>query len=142
MSARVFVDTNVLVYAKDASVPEKQAQAWHWLEGLWRERTGRISVQVCNEYFVTVTQKLRPGLAPEAAWADLTRHQAWEPLPLTWAVLSFARETQTRYHLSWWDSLIVAAARAAECSVLLSEDLGSGQEYWGIRVVSPFAGRG
>ncbi len=138
MIDRVFVDTNVLVYCRDSAFPDKQASAWEWVDRLWRERTGRLSVQVCNEYFVTVTAKLKPGLSPEKAWRDVQNYAAWNPVPLDLGVLSRARETQIRYQLSWWDSLIVAAAARAECRLLLSEDLNSDQEYWGIRVVNPF----
>ena len=138
MSDRTFVDTNVLVYAHDSAFPEKQSRAWERLDELWHTRTGRISVQVCNEYFVTVTRKLKPGRPEDLAWKDLLQYQAWEPVTLDFRLLERARETQVRYGLSWWDSTIVAAAYAAECTVLLSEDLSEGQEYWGIRVENPF----
>lgn len=138
MSDRTFVDTNVLVYAQDASFPEKQSRAWARLDQLWQSRSGRLSIQVCNEYFVTVTRKLKPGRSEELAWEDVRRYQAWEPVSLDFRLLERARETQVRYGLSWWDSTIVAAAYAAECALLLSEDLNADQEYWGIRVENPF----
>ncbi|MEI8095423.1 MAG: PIN domain-containing protein [Spirochaetales bacterium] len=140
MSDRVFVDTNILVYCRDFAFPDKQATAWEWVERLWRERSGRLSVQVCNEYLVTVTAKLKPGLSPEKAWRDVQNYTAWNPVALDMGVLRRARETQVRYQLSWWDSLIVAAADQSECRLLLSEDLNSDQHYWGIRVVNPFSG--
>ena len=62
MSDNVFVDTNILLYSRDASEPEKQAIASARLDDLWENRTGRLSVQVLNEYFVNVTRKLDPGL--------------------------------------------------------------------------------
>jgi predicted nucleic acid-binding protein len=139
MTGKVFVDTNVLVYCRDSAFPDKQAIAWEWVDRLWRERSGRLSVQVCNEYFVTVTAKLKPGLSPEKAWRDVQNYAAWNPVALDLGLLSLARETQVRYQLSWWDSLIVSAANRAECHLLLSEDLNSDQQYWGIRVVNPFA---
>ena len=138
MSNRTFVDTNVLVYAQDSTQQAKQSLAWARLDELWHKRTGRISVQVCSEYFVTVTRKLKPGRSEELAWADLRRYQAWEPVALDFRLLERARETQIRYGLSWWDSTIVAAAYVAECAVLLSEDLNAEQEYWGMRVEKPF----
>jgi predicted nucleic acid-binding protein len=60
MSAKVFVDTNVLVYCRDASEPKKQAQNSAWMAALWKQRTGRLSFQVLQEYYVTVTSKLSP----------------------------------------------------------------------------------
>jgi predicted nucleic acid-binding protein len=138
MIDRFFVDTNILVYARDASFPGKQRQAHEILSRLWRERSGRLSVQVCNEYYVTVTRKLKPGLPPETAWSDLEALRAWEPVLLDFETLRKARETELRYRLSWWDSLIVASALGAECTQILSEDLSAGQEYFGMRILNPF----
>jgi hypothetical protein len=61
----VFVDTNVLVYARDASEPEKQPQAAAWIEHLWWTRTARLSFHVLQEYYATTTRKLKPGLTPD-----------------------------------------------------------------------------
>ena len=61
MTAPVFADTNVLVYARDAGESEKQPMAVQWLTSLWKRRLGRLSYEVLNEYYVTVTRKLRPG---------------------------------------------------------------------------------
>jgi predicted nucleic acid-binding protein len=62
MSDNIFVDTNILLYARDASEPEKQPIAAQWIDQLWDGQNGRLSVQVLNEYFVNVTRKLEPGL--------------------------------------------------------------------------------
>ncbi|HCM28783.1 MAG TPA: VapC toxin family PIN domain ribonuclease [Treponema sp.] len=139
MIAKTFVDTNILVYARDASFPEKQKIAYDLLGGLWRNRSGRLSVQVCNEYFVTVTRKLKPGLSETGAWRDIELYEAWDPLPMDLRTLRKAREVQLRYGLAWWDSLIIASAHFAECNRVVSEDLSSDQDYFGIRVVNPFA---
>ncbi len=80
MSVRVFVDTNVLVYARDSSEPEKQPRAAQWLEKLWRARAGRLSLQVLQEYYVTVTQKLDPGLDLARARSDVRALAAWQPI--------------------------------------------------------------
>jgi predicted nucleic acid-binding protein len=138
MSAPVFVDTNVLLYARDASEPAKQPRAAAWLEHLWRERTGRTSTQVLSEFYVNATRKLRPGLPPAEAWDDVRALFAWRPQPLDASVLEGGRELERRYELSWWDSLIVAAAQAQRCPVLLSEDLQDGAVYGGVTVRSPF----
>lgn len=138
MSAPVFVDTNVFVYARDASEPSKQPQAVRWLEELWRIRSGRTSIQVLQEYYVTVTGKLDPGLDPTDARADVRALTAWEPLPTDAPLLDDAWELQDRHSLSFWDALVVAAARRLECRHLLTEDLQDGQSLDGVTVVNPF----
>jgi predicted nucleic acid-binding protein len=138
MNINVFVDTNIFLYSRDASEPEKQVIASARLDELWEKRTGRISVQVLNEYFVNVTRKLDPGLSPEEAWDDVEALAAWEPAPLDMAMLTRAFAVLRRYGLSWWDSMIVAAAEATDCSVILSEDLSDGANYFGVTVQNPF----
>ncbi len=138
MSDRVFVDTNVLVYARDSAEPDKQARASAWVEYLWRQRTGRLSFQVLNEYYVTVTAKLTPGLDRVAARADVRSLMAWDPIQPRLESLEAAWQLLDRYGLSWWDAQIVAAAQHARCSVLLSEDLQHGQVLAGVEVRSPF----
>lgn len=138
MTDTVFVDTNVLVYARDAREPAKQIATAKWLDRLWRERCGRVSVQVLNEYYVTVTRKLKPGLTEDEAWDDVQSLLSWDPQPVNREVLAAARTVERRFRLSWWDSLIVAAAELQECAVLLSEDLQAGARYGMVTVVSPF----
>lgn len=138
MSGRVFVDTNVLVYVRDAAEPEKQVRAFSWVEWLWRERAGRTSFQVLSEYYVTVTGKLDPGMSAEDARRDVRTLLAWQPLRLDDAVFEGAWAVQGRYGFSWWDSLVVAAAQVLECGWLLTEDLQHDQDLGGVRVVSPF----
>lgn len=135
---RVFVDSNVLVYARDSTEPDKQSRAALWMEALWRSRAGRLSFQVLHEYYVTVTAKLDPGLETDAARADVRALMAWKPVAATDARLEAAWRLQDRFDLSWWDAQIVAAAQQAGCSVLLSEDLQHGQDLAGVEVVSPF----
>jgi predicted nucleic acid-binding protein len=139
MIGRTFVDTNILVCARDAAFPEKQKISHGLLGALWRNRSGRLSVQVCNEYFVTVTRKLKPGLDEADAWRDIELYEAWDPLPLDLRTLRKAREVQLRYGLAWRGSLIIASAYFAECDRVVSEDLSDEQDYFGIRVVDPFA---
>lgn len=139
MSAKRFVDTNILLYAKDSSETEKQPIAEALISELWEARSGCLSVQVLNEYYVNATQKLKPGLTRAAAWADLEALQAWEPLPMSFDLLTRGFQIQSRYGLSWWDSLIVAAAVDSNCKEILSEDLASGQVYDGVPVINPFS---
>lgn len=134
-----FVDTNLLVYARDASEPEKQPLATAWLEALWESREGRLSVQVLEEYYVTVTRKLSPGLEPERARDDVRDLSLWQPLPLDDSLLRAAWSVEDRFEFSFWDAMILAAARRADCTYLLTEDLQDGQDVAGVRVVDPFS---
>lgn len=134
----VFVDTNVFVYARDGSEPEKQPRAHEWLATLWRVREGRLSFQVLEEYYVTVTRKLSPGLEREEAQADVRDLLAWRPVGVDGRTLDTAWAVGRRFGLSFWDALIVASAQSAGCTNLLTEDLAHGQELDGVRVVNPF----
>jgi predicted nucleic acid-binding protein len=134
----VFVDTNVLVYARDASDPEKHEVARGWMEHLWATTSGRLSVQVLQEFYVTMTRKLRPGLPAGEARADVRDLVAWRPLRIDEAMLEAAWRLEDRVGLSFWDSLIVAAAQAAGCASLLTEDLQHGLEIEGLRIADPF----
>jgi predicted nucleic acid-binding protein len=138
MTAPVFVDTNVLLYWRDGRHPAKQARAAAWLAHLWREQTGRTSTQVLSEYYVNVTRKLAPGLSPDEAWDDVQTLLAWEPQPIDGPLLQRGRTVGSRYRLSWWDGLVVAAAQVQACSLLLTGDLQDGAVYGGLTVRSPF----
>lgn len=136
MTETVFVDTNVLVYKADPADQSKQVRAALWMAELFATRTGRTSFQVLQEYFVKATQK-RPDLR-ETIRAEIRELLAWRPIEIDSAVLERSWTIQDRYRLSFWDSLIVAAARAASCRWLLTEDLQAGQEIDGVQVVNPF----
>jgi len=138
MTALVFVDADVLVYARDGRDARKQARAAQWLTGLWRERTGRTSMQVLSEYYATVTRKLAPAVPAHKAWDDVRELLSWQPHPVDAELLVRAREAEARWRLSWWDSLIVAAAQLQNCTVLLTEDLQDGMAFGTVRVRSPF----
>jgi predicted nucleic acid-binding protein len=139
MSATIFVDTNVFVYARDASEPGKQAVAAQWIRELWTTQTGRTSVQVLSEYYATVTRKLKPGLDPDDAWDDVNALFAWQPREIDREVLVRGRDIAARFALSWWDALIVAAAQLQSCELLLSEDLQDGWECGTVTVRNPFS---
>jgi predicted nucleic acid-binding protein len=139
MTAPVFVDTNVLVYARDSGEPAKQKIAARWLADLWKEQTGRTSVQVLSEYYVTVTRKLRPGMKPDQAWDDVQALMAWDPQSVNLELMTAAREVERRYRISWWDSMIVAAAQLQGCKLMLSEDMQDGAVFDRVTVRNPFS---
>src|SRR5512145_325642 len=123
MTVPVFVDTNI------ASELSKQPIAAGRLDHLWRGQLGRTSAQVLSEYYVTVTRKLSPGLHADDAWDDVLALMSWHPIPSDEALLRRGRVVEQRFRLSWWDSLIVAAAQLQACTLLLSEDLQDGAAF-------------
>lgn len=139
MTAPIFVDTNVLVYARDSGEARRQPLAQAWLEWLWTEQLGRTGMQVLSEYYVTVTRKLKPGLPEQQAWDDVEALMHWQPQPVDQATMKRGRTIQARHQLSWWDALVVAAAREQGCAVLLTEDMQDGALIDGIRIRSPFS---
>jgi predicted nucleic acid-binding protein len=138
MNAKVFVDTNVLVYSRDASEPQKLEQAMAWMAHLWSTKTGNLSYQVLQEFYITVTAKLQPGLDPENARKDVRSLLAWHPIVVNDRVLENAWIIQDRFLISWWDALVVSAAQLADCQYLLTEDLQENQEFGSLRVTNPF----
>jgi len=138
MTATVFVDTNVLVYADDMSDPIKNECAIEWLEALWSRRAGRLSTQVLNEYYVTVTRKLARGLKQGDARAKVRRYQLWHPWQVDHATVETAWGIEARFGVHYWDALVVASAQQAGCTALLSEDLQPGQKLGPLTVINPF----
>lgn len=99
---------------------------------------GRLSTQVLNEYYVTVTRKLDPGMSREDTQADIRDLMSWNPLSVDAVLLNPAWAVESRFGLQYWDALIVASAHQSGCQYLLTEDLQDGQELDGVQVVNPF----
>lgn len=138
MTAPVFVDTNVFVYARQSNERVKQPLAAQWIEQLWQNQLGRTSVQVLSELYVSLTHKIRPAPPAVEAWDEVRSLLTWDPQETNAELLARAREVEQRYRLSWWDSLIVAAAQFQDCAVLLTEDLQHGMDYGGVTARNPF----
>jgi predicted nucleic acid-binding protein len=138
MTVLCFVDANVLVYAQDRSEPAKREIAETLIRKLWREQSARTSIQALNEFYAVVTRKTSMGVGSEEAWRVVEDLLDWNPRPIDAALLHRARAVEARYQLSWWDSLIVAAAQLQGCAVLYTEDLHHGATYDGVRVCNPF----
>lgn len=138
MTGPVFVDTNVHVYRFDSSEPEKQRRCDAWLRHLWSERSGRVSIQVLQELYPNLTRKLDHPFEPAEARRIVRSLLAWDPVLVDRKTLEGAWNLQDRHSLSWWDALIVAAAQAAGCPYLLTEDLSHDQDLDGVRVIDPF----
>jgi predicted nucleic acid-binding protein len=136
MAAPVFVDTNVFLYALDQADRKKQLAARAWRDELWKSRLGRISFQVLQEFYVKATQKW-PENRDEAR-AEVKDLLAWGPVTVDAAILERGWRLQGRFQLSFWDALIVSAAKSIGCRYLLTENLQTNQDLDGLIVVSPF----
>jgi len=134
-----FVDTNILVYARDKGNPEKQLRAAEILAVLWRNRTGRLSAQILHEYYVTVTRKLKLGLSRTEARQDVRDLLEWRPRPVSAGILESAWEIEDRWKLSWGDSLVVASALDSGATILLSEDMQDGLAIHSLQILDPFS---
>ncbi len=138
---RKFVDTNVLVYAHDATAGDKHDRARVLLEELWHTREGCLSIQVLQEFFVTTTRKIpKPLAAPAAAQivADLARWHVHAPAARD---VVAAIDIHQRTEASFWDAMIIRSAQELGCRTLYSEDLNPGQVYAGVQVSNPFPSR-
>ena len=136
MTGPCFVDANVLVYSCDPRARSKQARAHEWLDLLWRENRGRTSMQVLSEYYANARRI--GAVAAEDLWKSVEQYLAWNPQPIDEPLLRRAHEVEQRWRLSWWDSMVVAAAQLQDCAVLLTEDLQDGGVYGTLTVRSPF----
>lgn len=137
MTDIVFVDTNILIYAHDRSAGEKRERAARALERLWDEQTGRVSVQVLQEFYVTVTQKF--AAARPSAREIIRTYTPWVHYPTTPETILRASEIAELSQLSFWDGLIVASAEQVGASHLYTEDLNPGQSIVGVKIVNPLA---
>ena len=138
MTGAVFVDTNVLVYVRDEAQGKKQRRAAEWMATLWDTRRGRLSVQVLQEYYTLATRKLKHPRPVVEVREDVLCFAAWKPVQIDLSLIERAWDLQDRFDLSWWDSLIAAAAVEARCSILLSEDFQEGQILDGLTIMNPF----
>jgi predicted nucleic acid-binding protein len=136
MTAPVFVDTSIFIYYLDEANPKKFQASRLWLAELWKSRQGRVSFQVLQELYSTATKKW-PALRTEVR-AEVRDLLDLHPVTIDAEILETGWRMQERFQLSFWDSLIVAAAKAASCPYLLTEDLQADQELDGVLVVNPF----
>ena len=138
MSASVFIDTNVLIYAHDTDAGRKHEAAAAILRELWETRTGRLSTQVLQEFYVNVTRKIPKPLGRRQARDVIAGYAVWEVAGLSARDVVDASEVEERHKLSFWDALIIVAARKAGAATLLSEDMNHGQRIEGVRIENPF----
>lgn len=135
---RVFIDTNVLIYAYDSQAAEKRDIAGSRLAELWDSGNGVLSVQVLQEFFANATRKLKDPLELAKAREVLSIYAEWVSLSTGTKEVLRAVDLMRLHRLSFWDGMIVAAAEAAGAVLLLSEDMQHGQIIAGIRIENPF----
>jgi predicted nucleic acid-binding protein len=138
MNGKTFVDTNVLIYAHDVDAKEKHAVAKEIVNELWAKRTGFVSAQVLQEFYVNVTRKLSKPLLKKHAREIVDKYAIW-CVDTTSAEIIVAFRIEDEARIGFWDALICAAALKAGAERILSEDLNPGQKIAGIRVLNPFA---
>ncbi|MGB8985233.1 MAG: PIN domain-containing protein [Candidatus Sulfotelmatobacter sp.] len=136
MSVRSFFDTNVLIYADDKATPGKQRQSLNLLVEHRRARSGVVSLPVLQEYFVTVTKKLHVDAALARRKVELLAE--FDVAAPTVSDILAAIDLHRLHAFSFWDALILRAAKQAGCSVLFSEDMQHAREIDGVRIVNPF----
>jgi predicted nucleic acid-binding protein len=137
MSARCFVDTNILIYAHDTSAGAKHERAREVVEELWRTRSGVLSTQVLQELSVNLRRKAGKPLDLKMTRDILMDYLSWEVVVNTGESVLEALEIEARYRISFWDALVIQAAETAGVETLYSEDLSDGQLYGTVRVVNP-----
>ena len=134
-----FVDTNVLAYAHDPSETRKQPIAQALLEALWQDRGGVISTQVLQELYVVTTRKFDPPMHRPAARELVALYAEWLVVQVDVPLILAASALEARHMLSFWDALIVEAARRSGATRLLTEDLQSGRRIGGVQIENPFS---
>lgn len=138
MTARAFVDSNVLVYAHDSGAGERHDIARELVLRLWRDRAGVVSTQVLQEVYVNLRKKAAKPLSAAQARELISDYLVWDVVVNDGAAVVEAIRFEERCRISFWDGLIVAAANAAAAEVLLTEDLNHGQQYGSVTVRNPF----
>jgi predicted nucleic acid-binding protein len=135
----VFVDTNILLYAHDRSAGLKHEIARDFVAQRWGSRTGVLSTQVLQEFYVNVTRKLPRPMTAARARAVIARYATWSVRRIEPADIIAASELEKQHRLSFWDALVIISAMRAGASILATEDLQHGRGFaGGLTVVNPF----
>jgi predicted nucleic acid-binding protein len=138
MPTERFLDTNILLYGYDLDAPAKRVVAQSLIEQAWTQPGHTaISVHVLQEFYVNF---IRHGHRPAEASALIGDFSLWPVIDNSLALFRLGISLQSRWQLSLWDAMIVAAALSSGARELYSEDLTHGQDYGGVRVVNPFLG--
>lgn len=137
MSAKFFVDTNILLYAHDRTTGAKHLRARKLLEELWEAGNGVLSTQVLQELCFNLRRKAANPLPVDEVRLLISEYSTWEVVTNTPESILRALDIEARFKTSFWDALILQAAEEAGASILYSEDLAAGQRYGTVQVVNP-----
>lgn len=135
---KIFIDTNILVYAHDISAEEKHGIAKKIILDLWESKCGVISTQVLQEFFVCMTKKINRPLNAGTAKEIIIELLKWEVVVNEGVEILKAIEINQKYKYSFWDSMIINAAISGGANLLLSEDMHDGQEIENVKIENPF----
>lgn len=135
---KIFVDTNILIYAYDISAGVKHVTAVRILSELWDSRRGVLSTQVLQEFFVSVTRKIPNPINEQHAINIVRDFLRWEIVVNDGDSILEAASLVSRYRFSFWDCLIIQAALKSGCNILLSEDLSDSQVIESLQIRNPF----
>jgi predicted nucleic acid-binding protein len=135
---KVFVDTNIIVYAYDVSAGEKHSKALEIMKDLWGTGNGITSTQVLQEFFVSVTGKIAKPLSIITAKEIVKDFLKWKTVIINGEIILEAIDIHNERRYSFWDSLIIASAIAGGAETLLSEDLSDKHKIKGIVIKNPF----
>jgi predicted nucleic acid-binding protein len=138
MNGKIFVDTNILIYAHDLDAGERHERASRALEELWENGNGVMSTQVLQEFYVNVTKKIKNPLHRARARGIIENYLSWHIEANDPDMVLKASEIEERHLLSFWDALIIAAACRAQADKILTEDLNHGQTIEGVLIENPF----
>lgn len=138
MNDKTFIDTNILIYAHDIDAKAKHQNAKDILDQLWTLKTGALSMQVLQEFYVNVTRKITKPLSKDKARLVVNSYSIW-CVETSSTEITTAFQIEDQYKIGFWDALIVAAAVKCRADRILSEDLNAGQMIAGIRIENPFA---
>jgi len=139
MPDRQFIDTNILVYAYDSADPAKQEHARQIIRNGIADETAVLSTQVLGEFFTVVTSRISEPLTAEQGEEVLGILSVLPVIEIDLRLVIRATGIHRRYGISYWDSLLVAAAQRAGCTQILTEDLNTGQSYQDMLAVNPFS---
>jgi predicted nucleic acid-binding protein len=137
MAEKYFLDTNILVYAHDASTGKKHERARTLVEQLWTTNEGVLSTQVLQELCINLRRKMAHPFSFEEVREIIQDYLRWQIVVNTPESALQALEIEARYKVSFWDALVLQAAESSGAAILYSEDLSVGQRYGSVRVINP-----
>ena len=137
--AKVFFDTNILVYTVDKKDPEKTRVSRETIKSVTQNHSSVISTQILQEFYNAATSKLK--IDKIAAKNIVHNFRNMEIVTIDLILIEQAIDVSVLFQLSFWDSLVIAAAEQANCSYLVSEDLNNGQRIRGMEIINPFKKR-